>query len=167
MNSSGHDDIQILTPNVNEVVSRLYPTPLPRPISIQYSVTWRPTSSLSPCDTTAHLFALGPISVFVSRYTWYECAAGREKQSQNLIEKTYSWTCCTTAMTCQGPRIHLSGPATWKWALPVATLKKRRRRRRRRNEHDKKKETKDENGKWRKMHRLIKKTIELFYMDTF
>ena len=23
------------------------------------------------------------------------------------------------------------------------------------------------NGKWRKMHRLIKKTIELFYMDTF
>ena len=55
-----------------------------------YSVTWRPTSSLSPCDTTIHLFALGPISVFVSRYTWYECAAGREKQSQNLIEKTYS-----------------------------------------------------------------------------
>ena len=72
------------------LVSRLYPTPLPRPISIQYSVTWRPTSSLSPCDTTIHLFALGPISVFVSRYTWYECAAGREKQSQNLIEKTYS-----------------------------------------------------------------------------
>ena len=30
-----------------------------------------------------------------------------------------------------------------------------------------KKETKDENGKWRKMHRLIKKTIELFYMNTF
>ena len=74
----------------NELVSRLYPTPLPRPISIQYSVTWRPTSGLSPCDTTIHLFALGPISVFVSRYTWYECAAGREKQSQNLIEKTYS-----------------------------------------------------------------------------
>ena len=70
-------------------VSRLYPTPLPRPISIQYSVTWRPTSSLSPCDTTGHLFALGPISVFVSRYTWYECAAGREKQSKNLIENTY------------------------------------------------------------------------------
>ena len=146
------------------LVSRLYPTPLPRPISIQYSVTWRPTSSLSPCDTTIHLFALGPISVFVSRYTWYECAAGREKQSQNLIEKTYSWTCCTTAMTCQGPRIHLSGPATWKWALLGTTLKKKRRRS---NERDKKKETKDENGKWRKMHRLIKKTIELFYMDTF
>ena len=106
-------------------VSRLYPTPLPRPISIQYSVTWRPTSSLSPCDTTAHLFALGPISVFVSRYTWYECAAGREKQSKNLIEKTYSWTCCTTAMTCQGPRIHLSGPATWKWALLGTPLKKK------------------------------------------
>ena len=145
-------------------VSRLYPTPLPRPISIQYSVTWRPTSSLSPCDTTIHLFAQGPISVFVSRYTWYECAAGREKQSKNLIEKTYSWTCCTTAMTCQGPRIHLSGPATWKWALLGTRLKKRRRRR---NERDKKKETKDENGKWREMHRLIKKTIELFYMDTF
>ena len=32
----------------------------------------------------------GPISVFVSTYTWYEFAAGREKQSQNLIEKTYS-----------------------------------------------------------------------------
>ena len=106
------------------LVSRLYPTPLPRPISIQYSVTRRPTSSLSPCDTTIHLFALGPISVFVSRYTWYECAAGREKQSQNLIEKTYSWTCCTTAMTCQGPRIHLSGPATWIWALLGTTLKK-------------------------------------------
>ena len=41
------------------------------------------------------------------------------------------------------------------------------KRRRRRNERDKKKETKDEKGKWRKMHRLIKKTIELFYMDTF
>ena len=57
-------------------VWRLYPTPLPRPISIQYSVTWRPTSSLSPCTTSGHLLALGPISVFVSRYTWYECAAG-------------------------------------------------------------------------------------------
>ena len=44
-------------------------------------------SSLSPCDTTIHLCAPGPISVFVSRYTWYECAAGREKQCQNLIEK--------------------------------------------------------------------------------
>ena len=31
-----------------------------------------------------------PISVFVSRYTWYECTAGREKQSKNLIDKTYS-----------------------------------------------------------------------------
>ena len=114
------------------IVSRLYPTPLPRPISIQYSVTWRPTSSLSPCDTTIHLFALGPISVFVSRYTWYECAAGREKQSQNLIEKTYSWTCCTTAMTCQGPRIHLSGPATWKWALLGTTLKKKKKKKKER-----------------------------------
>ena len=113
------------------IVSRLYPTPLPRPISIQYSVTWRPTSSLSPCDTTIHLFALGPISVFVSRYTWYEYAAGREKQSQNLIEKTYSWTCCTTAMTCQGPRIHLSGPATWKWALLGTTLKKKKKKKER------------------------------------
>ena len=149
------------------IVSRLYPTPLPRPISIQYSVTWRPTSSLSPCDTTIHLFALGPISVFVSRYTWYECAAGREKQSQNLIEKTYSWTCCTTAMTCQGPRIHLSGPATWKWALLGTTLEKKKRRRRNEERAWQKEETKDENEKWRKMHRLIKKTIELFYMDTF
>ena len=91
-------------------VSRLYPTPLPRPISIQYSVTWRPTSSLSPCDTTIHLFAQGPISVFVSRYTWYECAAGREKQSQNLIEKTYLehavlqlWLVRARVSTCQGP----------------------------------------------------------------
>ena len=66
-------------------------------------------------------------------------------------------------MTCQGPRIHLSGPATWKWALLSTTLKEKRRR----NERDKKRETKDGNGKWRKMHRLIKKTIELFYMDTF
>ena len=31
----------------------------------------------------------------------------------------------------------------------------------------KRKKTEDENGKWRKMHRLIKKPIELFYMDTF
>ena len=129
----------------------------------KYSVTWRPTSSLSPCDTTIHLFALGPISVFVSRYTWYECAAGREKQSQNLIEKTYSWTCCTTAMTCQGPRIHLSGPFTWKWALLGTTLKKKEEG----TSVTKRKKKKDENGKWRKMHRLIKKTIELFYMDTF
>ena len=127
---------------IRTIVSRLYPTPLPRPISIQYSVTWRPTSSLSPCDTTIHLFAQEPISVFVSRYTWYECAAGRKKQSQNLIEKTYSWTCCTTAMTCQGPRIHLSGPATWKWALLGTTLKKKEEERTR-NERDKKKETKE------------------------
>ena len=43
-----------------------------------------------------------------------------------------------------------------------------KKKRRRRNDRDKKKETNyDENGKWRKMHRLIKKTIELFYMDTF
>ena len=27
------------------------------PISIQYSVSWRPTSSLSPCATSSHLFA--------------------------------------------------------------------------------------------------------------
>ena len=40
------------------------------------------------------------------------------------LEVVYSWTCCTTAMTCQGPRIHLSGPATWKWALLGTTLKK-------------------------------------------
>ena len=52
-----------------------------------------------------------------------------KKQSKNLIEKTYSWTCCTTAMTCQGPRIHLSGPATWKWALLGTTLRKKKRRR--------------------------------------
>ena len=96
-------------------VSRLYPTTLPRPISIQYSVMWRPTSKLvarslirpspRPCPR-----ALGPISVFVSRYTWYKCAAGREKQSKNLIEKTYCilekalhvlQLHCTT---CQSPR---------------------------------------------------------------
>ena len=41
-----------------------------------YSVTWRPTSSLSPCATSGHLFAQGRISVFVFRYTWYECADG-------------------------------------------------------------------------------------------
>ena len=75
-------------------VSRLYSTPLPRPISILYSAMWRSTSSLLPCATSGHLFALRPISVFVSRYTWYECT-GREKQSKNLIEKTYSWKCCT------------------------------------------------------------------------
>ena len=112
------------------LVSRLYPTPLPRPISIQYSVTWRPTSSLSPCDTTIHLFALGPISVFVSKYTWYECAAGREKQSQNLIEKTYSWTCCTTAMTCQGPLRENEHCLVqdWKkeWGTSVTKRKKRK-----------------------------------------
>ena len=92
------------------IVSRLYPTPLPRPISIQYSVTWRPTSSLSPCDTTIHLFALGPISVFVSRYTWYECAAGKEKQSQNFIEKRILehavlqlWLVRARVSTCQDP----------------------------------------------------------------
>ena len=61
---------------------------------------------------------------------------------------------------------HLSGTATWKWALLVTTLKKKKRRRRR-NEHEKM----VRNKRWKKemteMHRLILKTIEFFYMDTF
>ena len=154
-----------------ELVSRLYPTPLPRPISIQYSVTRRPTSSLSPCDTTIHLFALGPISVFVSRYTWYECAAGREKQSQNLIEKTYSWTCCTTAMTCQGPRIHLSGPATWKWVLPGTTLKKKKKKKERAWQKERNKRWKwertenaqvDKENNWALLHGHFLKSIAMW-----
>ena len=68
----------------------------------------------------------------------------------------------------------LSGPAYplvraryVKMSTASYNMKKKKKRRRRRNERDKKKETKDENGKWRKMRRLIKKTIEFFYMDTF
>ena len=68
----------------------------------------------------------------------------------------------------------LSGPAYplvraryVKMSTARYNIEKKKKKKRRRNERDKKKETKDENGKWRKMHRLIKKTIELFYMDTF
>ena len=64
----------------------------------------------------------------------------------------------------------LSGPAyplVRARYVKMSTASTRLTKRRRRNERDKKKETKDEKGKWRKMHRLIKKTIELFYMDTF
>ena len=68
-------------------------------------------------------------------------------------------------MTCQGPRIHLSGPRYVKMSTARYNIEKKKEEEEgTRNERDKKKETKDENGKWRKMHRLIKKTIELFYM---
>ena len=139
-------------------VSRLYPTSLPRPISIQYSVTWRPTSSLSPCGTSGHLFAQGPISVFVSRYTWYECAAGREKQGKNLIETRILENAVLQLPLVRGRYVKIS--TAW---YNIEKKKKKKKKKERAWE----KETKDKNGKWRKMHRLIMKTIELFYMDTF
>ena len=67
-------------------------------------------------------------------------------------------------MTCQGLRIHLSGPATWKMSTARYNIEKKKEEE---GTSVTKKKTKDENGKWRKMHRLIKKTIELFYMTLF
>ena len=160
-----------------------------------------------------------PISVFVSRYTWYECAAGRRNKAKTWLKKRilehavlqlwlvgFSLRCQhllqharTTFLSHMHTHTHtrarararththsefrifelfyfswkknLSGPAYplvraryVKMSTARYNIEKKKKKKERAWQKERKK---DENGKWRKMHRLIKNTIELFYMDTF
>ena len=103
----------------------LYPSPLPRPISIHLFRHVEAASRILPRVTSGDFFAQGPKSVFVTGYTWYECAAGKEKRSKKNGQKD-------VFLRKLHYRYHLSWPAVrlvrvwYKKEQTCTTLKKKK-----------------------------------------
>ena len=102
------------------------------------------------------------ISLCFLLYVLFQVKSFKSKNNMYTVKKN-SWNAVlqlplvrARVSTCQGPLRENEHCQVQHW-----------KKKRRRNERDKKKETNDERGKWRKMHRLIKKIIELFYTGTF